>query len=36
MIERVEKPGSEKFSPAKKIGELLTEEFKSDPHFYFF
>ena len=24
------------YSPAKKIGELLTEEFKKDPHFYFF
>lgn len=36
MIERVEKPGSENYSPAKRIGELLTEEFKKDPHFYFF
>lgn len=36
MIERVDNPGSEKFSPAKRIGELLTEEFKKDPHFYFF
>ncbi len=36
MIERVENPGAEKFSPAKKIGELLTEQFKKDPHFYFF
>lgn len=27
---------SELFSPAKKIGELLTEEFRKDPHFYFF
>lgn len=36
MIERVENPGTEKFSPAKKIGELLTEQFKKDPHFYFF
>ena len=24
------------YSPAKRIGELLTEEFKKDPHFYFF
>ena len=24
------------FSPAKRIGELLTKEFKKDPHFYFF
>ena len=36
MIERVKNPGAEKFSPAKKIGELLTEQFKKDPHFYFF
>ena len=36
MIERVDNPGSEKFSPAKRIGELLTEEFRKDPHFYFF
>ncbi len=36
MIEHVENPGAEKFSPAKKIGELLTEQFKKDPHFYFF
>ncbi|MBQ3474189.1 hypothetical protein IJH24_02065 [Candidatus Saccharibacteria bacterium] len=36
MIEKVEKPGKELFSPAKKIGELLTEEFRKDPTFYFF
>lgn len=36
MIECVENPGAEKFSPAKKIGELLTAEFEKDPHFYFF
>ncbi len=24
------------YSPAKKIGQLLTEEFKKNPHFYFF
>ena len=24
------------YSPAKKIGELLTREFRKDPHFYFF
>ena len=29
-------PGAEKYSPAIKIGNLLTEEFKKDPHFYFF
>lgn len=36
MIDRVDNPGAEKFSPARKIGELLTEEFRKDPHFYFF
>ncbi len=36
MIERVEKPGAEKYSPAEKIGELLKKQFKKDPHFYFF
>lgn len=36
MIDKVEQPGTERFSPAKRIGELLTEEFKKDPHFYFF
>ncbi len=36
MIERVENPGEELYSPAKKIGELLTEEFKKDSSFYFF
>lgn len=36
MIDKVEHPGAEKFSSAKKIGELLTEEFRRDPHFYFF
>ena len=36
MIERVDKPGEELFSPAKRIGELLAEQFKKDPHFYFF
>ncbi len=36
MIDRVEDPGAEKFSPAKRIGELLTAEFEKDPHFYFF
>ena len=36
MINRVEKPGTEMYSPAERIGELLTEEFKKDPHFYFF
>ena len=36
MIDRVENPGAELYSPARKIGELLTEELKKDPHFYFF
>ncbi len=36
MIERVDNPGAEKYSPAIKIGELLTNEFRKDPHFYFF
>ena len=36
MIERVEKPGAEKFSPALKIGQLLADELNNDPHFYFF
>ena len=36
MIDKVEIPGKEMFSPAKRIGELLTEQFKKDPHFYFF
>ena len=36
MIEHVPEPGKELFSPARKIGELLAEEFRKDPHFYFF
>ena len=36
MIDRVEKPGAKAYSPAKRIGELLTEEFVNDSHFYFF
>lgn len=36
MIERVDNPGAELYSPALKIGELLTEEFKNNPEFYFF
>ena len=36
MIERVDNPGEELYSPAKRIGELLTEEFKKNPSFYFF
>ena len=36
MIDFVKNPGSELFSPAKKIGELLAKEFKKDSAFYFF
>ncbi len=36
MIDKIEQPGTDRFSPAKKIGELLTETLKNDPHFYFF
>lgn len=36
MIEKINNPGTELFSPAKKIGELLTAEFENNPHFYFF
>ena len=36
MIDKVKYPGKELHSPAKRIGELLSAEFKKDPHFYFF
>lgn len=36
MIDRVERPGAEYYSPAKKIGELLARELENDPYFYFF
>ena len=36
MIERVENPGEEFYSSAKRVGELLAREFENDPHFYFF
>lgn len=36
MIDRVERPGLENYSPAKKIGELLSKELRDNPHFYFF
>lgn len=36
MIDRVERPGAEKFSIARKFGELLKDEFIKDPHFYLF
>jgi len=36
MIERVENPGAEKFSTARKFGELLREQMEKDPRFYLF
>ncbi len=36
MIEKVENPGSEKFSPARKFGHLLRERLEKDPSFYLF
>ena len=36
MIEKVENPGSEKFSPARKFGSLIRERMQKDPHFYLF
>lgn len=36
MIERVEHPAAERYSPAEKIGELLAEELRNNSHFYFF
>ena len=36
MIDRVENPGAELYSPAKKFGSLMAEEFKKNPTFYFF
>ena len=36
MIDRVKNPGRDLFSPAEKIGDLLTKQLKKDPHFYFF
>ena len=36
MIERVEHPGKELFSPARRVGELLAQKLREDPHFYFF
>ncbi|MBQ6593539.1 hypothetical protein IJI00_00495 [Candidatus Saccharibacteria bacterium] len=36
MIDKVEVPGMEYYSPAERIGELLKEQFVKDPHFYFF
>jgi len=36
MVDEVKEPGAEVYSPAIKIGELLAEQLKNDPHFYFF
>ena len=36
MIERVEIPGAENYSPAERVGELLAEQLSKDPRFYFF
>lgn len=36
MIERVEKPGTEKINIAKTFGKLISERFLKDPKFYFF
>lgn len=36
MIERVDNPGTEFYSPAKKIGELIAHEMEKNPSFYFF
>lgn len=36
MTSHVDKPGTELFSPAERIGALLTDQFKKDPTFYFF
>jgi len=36
MIDHVENPGAELHSPAKRVGELLAEQFDKNPFFYFF
>ena len=36
MIDIVRNPGAEFYSPAERIGELLAEQFRKDPGFYFF
>ena len=36
MIEHIENPGVETFSPAERVGELLADQFKKNPYFYFF
>lgn len=36
MTDQILEPGKEMFSPAKRIGELLTKNFQDDPNFFFF
>ncbi len=36
MIERVDNPGAESFSPARRFGELMRERLEKDPTFYVF
>ena len=36
MIDHVENPGAESFSPAERVGRLLAEQFEKNPYFYFF
>ena len=36
MIERVEHPGEDFYSPAERVGELLAETMRNNPYFYFF
>ncbi len=36
MIEHVENPGVETYSPAEKVGKLLADQFRKNPYFYFF
>ena len=36
MIDRVEHPGEEFYSPAERVGELLAETMHNNPYFYFF
>ena len=36
MIERVENPGEEYYSPARKFGTLIRKRMEKDPHFYLF
>ena len=36
MIDCVENPGSEYYSSARRVGDLLKKQLQDDPHFYFF